>query len=320
MADMTFRRLGSSGLEVSVVGLGCNNFGMRIDQDATTKVVNAALDAGINLFDTADVYGGNGTSEEYLGVALKGRRDEAIVATKFASPMGKGPNRAGGSRAWVTQALDDSLRRLGTDYIDLYQQHRPDASTPIEETLSALDDAVRAGKVRYLGSSNFAGWQIADADWTSRTNSVNRFVSAQNEYSLLSRNVERDVIPACERFGQGMLPFFPLASGMLTGKYRRNEAAPEGTRLSNPGFAGRQLSDANFDVVEGLEAFAADRGLTLLQVAMGGLAAQPTVASVIAGATKPEQVAANAEAGTWVPTADDLAEINRLAPSRAPRR
>jgi aryl-alcohol dehydrogenase-like predicted oxidoreductase len=315
---MTFRRLGSSGLEVSVVGLGCNNFGMRIDQEASTKVVHAALDAGINLFDTADVYGGS-ASEEYLGVALKGRRDEAIIGTKFASPMGKGPNRSGASRAWITKALDDSLRRLGTDYIDLYQQHRPDASTPIEETLAALDDAVRAGKVRYLGSSNFTGWQIADADWTARTGGLNRFISAQNEYSLLSRNVEREVIPACERFGQGMLPFFPLASGMLTGKYRRGEAAPEGTRLSTPGFAGRTLSDANFDVVEGLEAFAGQRGLTVLQVAMGGLAAQPTVASVIAGATRPEQVAANAEAGSWVPTAEERAEINHIAPARAPR-
>ncbi len=320
MADMAFRRLGSSGLEVSVVGIGCNNFGGRMDQAAATKVVHAALDAGINLFDTADVYGGNGASEELLGVALKGRRDEAVIATKFASPMGKGPNRSGGSRVWITKALDDSLRRLGTDHIDLYQQHRPDPSTAIEETLAALDDAVRAGKVRYLGSSNFTGWQIADADWTARSDNLNRFVSAQNEYSLLSRNIEREVIPACERFGQGMLPFFPLASGMLTGKYRRGEAPPEGTRLSNPGFGGRQLSDANFDVVEALTAFATERGLSLLQVAMGGLAAQPTVASVIAGATRPEKVVANAEAGTWIPTPEELAEIDRIAPSRLPRR
>jgi aryl-alcohol dehydrogenase-like predicted oxidoreductase len=320
MADMAFRRLGSSGLEVSVVGIGCNNFGGRMDQAAATKVVHAALDAGINLFDTADVYGGNGASEELLGEALKGRRDEAVIATKFASPMGKGPNRSGGSRVWITKALDDSLRRLGTDYIDLYQQHRPDPATPIEETLAALDDAVRAGKVRYLGSSNFTGWQIADADWTARAEHLNRFVSAQNEYSLLSRNVEREVIPACARFGQGMLPFFPLASGMLTGKYRRGEAPPEGTRLANPGFGGRQLSDANFDVVEALTDFATERGLSLLQVAMGGLAAQPTVASVIAGATRPEQVVANAEAGSWVPTPEELAEIDRIAPSRLPRR
>jgi aryl-alcohol dehydrogenase-like predicted oxidoreductase len=316
VTESRYRSLGSSGLQVSVVGLGTNNFGSRMDQDAATRVVHAALDAGMNLFDTADSYGGEGRSEVFLGKALQGRRDEAVIATKFASPMGRGPNERGASRGWITKALDASLRRLGTDHIDLYQQHRPDPRTPIEETLAALDDAVRAGKVRYLGSSNFSGWQIADADWTARSNGLSRFVSAQNEYSLLQRGVEREVIPACRRFGQGMLPFFPLASGLLTGKYRRGEAAPEGTRLAGGGgsFFSRFLDDANFDKVEALATFAAERGVSLLQVAMGALAAQPAVASVIAGATSPEQVAANVEAGNWEPTPEDLAEIDRIVP------
>jgi aryl-alcohol dehydrogenase-like predicted oxidoreductase len=319
MTDMRFRHLGKSGLEVSVVGLGCNNFGGRLDAAGSERVVHAALDQGITLFDTADVYG-QGESERILGAALKGRRDQAIIATKFASPMGEGPYCQGGSRRYIRQAVEASLQRLDTDYIDLYQMHRPDPRTPLEETLSTLDDLIHEGKVRYVGSSNFAGWQIADADWIARVNHWVPFVSAQNEYSLLNRTVERELIPACERFGVGMLPFFPLAAGMLTGKYRRGEAPPSGTRLARSPRADRFLNDANFEVVERLEQFAAERGVTLLQLAISGLAAQPQVASVIAGATTPEQVAANVQAGLWEPSPDDLAEIDRLAPSQRGRR
>jgi aryl-alcohol dehydrogenase-like predicted oxidoreductase len=223
---MEQRRLGTSGLKVSAIGLGCNNFGMRISIEETQTVVDAALDNGITFFDTADVYGGT-KSEEFLGAALKGKRDKAVVATKFA--MGE---NAGGSRRYIVSAVEASLKRLGTDRIDLYQMHRPDPETPIDETLRALDDLVRDGKVLYLGNSNFSGWQIADADWTSKTQGLERFVSAQNNYSLLERNVEREVLPACEQFGLGFLPFFPLASGLLSGKYSRGEAPPEGTRLA----------------------------------------------------------------------------------------
>jgi len=317
MTDMHYRQLGNSGLKVSVVGLGCNNFGRRIDRAGTARVVDAAIDEGINLFDTADVYS-DGESEEFLGAAIKNRRDRVIVATKFRSRMGEGPNDSGGSRGYIYRAIEGSLRRLQTDYLDLYQMHSPDADTPIEETLSTLNDLVREGEVRYLGSSNFAGWQLADADWVARVNHWVPFVSAQNHYSLVERGVERDVIPACERFKLGMLPFFPLASGLLTGKYRRGEAAPEGTRLAGNPRADRFLNDTAFDAVEGLERFGQERGVSLLQIAIGGLAAQPQVASVIAGATRAEQVTANAKAGTWVPSAEELAEINRLAPSERP--
>ncbi|MGI8968131.1 MAG: aldo/keto reductase [Chloroflexota bacterium] len=313
MTDMQFRRLGDSGLKVSVVGLGCNNFGRRLDRQATARVVDAAIDCGIKLFDTADVYG-SGESEEYLGAAVGERRDQVIIATKFRSPMGDGPYAQGGSRRYILEAVDASLRRLGTDYIDLYQMHSPDPETPIEETLSTLNDLVHDGKVRYIGSSNFDGWQIADAAWTARLNHWTPFIAAQNHYSLLEREVEREVIPACERFGVGMLPYFPLASGMLTGKYRRGQPAPEGTRLAGSPSAGRWMRDDVFDTIEGLERFAQDHGISLLDVAIGGLAAQPAVASVIAGATKVEQIEANVQAGNWVPSKDELAEINRIAP------
>lgn len=315
MTDMHYRTLGNSGLQVSVVGLGCNNFGRRVDATQTETVVQTALNCGITLFDTADVYG-NGQSEEYLGKALGNRRHEAVIATKFRLPMGEGTYRQGGSRRYIRQAVEDSLQRLGTDYIDLYQMHAPDPRTPVEETLSALDDLVGEGKVLYIGSSNFSGWQIADAAWISRTGHLSAFVSAQNDYSLIDRSVEREVIPACERFGVGMLPYFPLASGLLTGKYHRNQSAPEGTRLAGSPAASRLLNDANFDIVEGLERFAQQRGISLLDVAIGGLAAQPAVASVIAGATKPEQIEANVRAGRWVPSPEDLAEIDRIAPTQ----
>jgi aryl-alcohol dehydrogenase-like predicted oxidoreductase len=307
VSEMSFRQLGSSGLNVSVVGVGCNNFGFKIDEEQTKAVVSAALDAGLNLFDTAASYG---ASEERLGKALGGRRAEVVIATKFPSPHEPTKHQPG-SRHHIVEACEGSLRRLGTDFIDLYQMHRPDPLTPIDETLRALDDLVQSGKVRYVGSSNFAGWQIADADWTSRTHGWVRMVSAQNSYSLVDRRIESDVIPACQRFGIGMLPYFPLASGLLTGKYKRGEEGPEGTRLGKGSpMANRFLTDRNFDKAEALEKVAAEVGVSLLHLAMGGLAAQPTVASVIAGATSPEQIEANVEAGTWTPSPEVLAAID----------
>ncbi|HXZ84429.1 MAG TPA: aldo/keto reductase [Myxococcota bacterium] len=309
---MESKPLGRSGLRVSVVGLGCNNFGQRCDQAQTRAVVAKALDLGVTLFDTADVYGGGGVSEEYLGKALENRRRDVIVATKFGMPMGEGPLRRGGSRRWVMQAAEDSLRRLGTDTIDLYQIHFPDAGTPIEETLRALDDLVRQGKVRYVGCSNFAGWQVVEAAWTARSAGLAQFVSAQNFYNLLERNVERELVPACNAYGLGVLPYFPLASGLLTGKYQRGAAAPEGTRLSTPRFKGA-LSDRNFDKVEKLAAFAAEAGHSLLELAIGWLASQPHVPSVIAGATRPEQVEANVRAAEWKLSAAELAKASEVA-------
>ena len=304
---MEQRRLGNSGLFVSEVGLGCNNFGGRVDEAGTRDVVHAALDAGIDFFDTADMYGGS-LSEEYLGRALAGRRDDVILATKFGFGMGDGPHRRGASRRYIVRALEASLRRLGTEYIDLYQIHFPDPHTPIDETLRALDDAVRAGKVRYIGCSNFAGWQIADADWTAARDRLNPFVSAQNLMSLLERDVLREVIPACERFGLGMLPYFPLASGLLTGKYRRGEAPPEGTRLGGAR-AARSLSERNFDRVEALAGFAEERGRSLLELAIGWLLSFPVVSSVIAGATSAEQVRANVRASSMRLDAGEMKEV-----------
>ncbi|HEX4740014.1 MAG TPA: aldo/keto reductase [Caulobacteraceae bacterium] len=309
---MEYRRLGHSGLKVSAVGLGCNNFGMRMDQAGTTAVVHACLDAGVTFFDTADVYGGS-KSEVMLGEALKGKRHEVVLATKFASPMGQGPDQRGGSRRYVMNAVEASLKRLGADYIDLYQMHRPDPDTPVEETLMALDDLVRQGKVRYLGNSNFAGWQVADADWTAREGRLNRFVSAQNNYSLLERRVEFEVLPSCERFGLGFLPFFPLASGLLTGKYRRGEAPPEGTRLAAFGARAQSaMTDEAFDRLDRLSGWAAERGKSLLDLAFAWLLGHEVVSSVIAGATKPEQVKANAAAGSWTLTPAEVSEVTAL--------
>lgn len=317
---MTYRRLGDSGLVVSVVGIGCNNFGRKLDADGTRAVVDAALDVGINFFDTADIYGEpHGTSEEQLGAALKGRRDEVVLATKFGMSMAGGNGRdfgVRGSRRYVIRAVEASLRRLDTDYIDLYQFHEPDPGTPIDETLSVLDDLVHAGKVRYLGNSNFAGWQIADADWTAKDRGFTRFVSAQNHYSLLNRDAEIEVLPACDRFGLGMLPFFPLANGLLTGKYKRGEAPPAGSRLAGGGRYAQRLAAADWDTIEAIEAYAAERDVTMLQVAIGGLAAQPAVTSVIAGATTPEQVRANAEAGSWQPSDADLKALREVLDRR----
>ncbi|MDQ6849609.1 MAG: aldo/keto reductase [Actinomycetota bacterium] len=311
---MDFRRLGSSGLVVSVVGLGTNNLGMKLDLDASREVVHAALGEGITLFDTSDSYG---MSEERLGEILQGKRDDIVLATKFGSDARARGNDNGedwgarGSRRYIKRAVESSLRRLRTDWIDLYQLHRPDEATPIEETLSALDDLVREGKVRYLGSSNFAGWQVAEAEWTARTRGLEHFVSAQNEYNWLERDIEDDLVPALEHYGIGLLPFFPLASGLLTGKYHRGEAAPEGSRIQSWGRESALTDDA-FDVIEKLAAFASERDITLLDVAIGGLAAQPAVASVIAGATSPEQVTSNVAAGLWQPTVSDLATLDEL--------
>jgi aryl-alcohol dehydrogenase-like predicted oxidoreductase len=316
---MRYRRLGTSGLAVSVVGLGCNNFGRRISPEQAASVVDAAIDCGITLFDTADIYGDPpGTSEEVLGAALaaNGRRDDIVIATKFGNPMRgvNGPDwDARGSRRYIYRAVEASLRRLRTDHLDLYQMHVPDPDTPIEETLAALDDLVHAGKVRYVGSSQFAGWQIADAEWSARSRGLTPFISAQNEYSLIRRSVEQEVVPACTRFGIGLLPFFPLASGLLTGKYRRDKPAVAGTRLAENQWAS-WFARAPWDEIEAMQAYAEARGLSLLDIAIGGLAAQPRVGSVIAGATTPDQVRANAAAGLWQPTPEELAELNALAP------
>ncbi len=308
---MEHRNLGRSGLSVSVVGIGCNNFGRRCDQEATTKVVNQALDAGINLFDTADVYGPLGMSEEYLGKALGARRQDIVLASKFGMKMGDG--KQGASRRYIMKAVEDSLRRLGTDYIDLYQVHAPDPRTPIDETLRALDDLVTQGKVRYIGHSNFAGWQAAEAHFVAQREHLAPFISAQNEYSLLNRSVEAELVPACNAYGLGILPYFPLASGFLTGKYRRGEPIPEGTRMALMGpMASRTMTDRNWDMLEKLEAFATARGHSMLELAIGWLASQKHVASVIAGATKPEQVEANAKAGDWKLTAEELAEVDGI--------
>jgi aryl-alcohol dehydrogenase-like predicted oxidoreductase len=300
--------LGEGGPEVTVVGLGCNNFGGRLGLEDTRAVVESALDEGITLFDTADVYGNGGGSEELLGRILEGRRDRVVLATKFGMDMGDGSVERG-SRAYVRKAIEASLTRLRTDHVDLYQYHRPDGVTPFEETFGALDELVREGKVRHVGHSNLEARQVEEVDELTRRLGLSRPVSAQNQYSLLRREAERGLLPTCARLGLGVLPYFPLASGLLTGKYRRGEPRPEGTRLS-----GRDevFTDETYGRIEALEGFAESRGLTLLDVAVGGLLAQPAVASVIAGATKPEQVRANVAAGAWEPSGDDLASLAAL--------
>ena len=315
---MRYRPLGDSGLMVSVTGLGCNNAGRRLDLEAARAVINAALESGITLLDTSDSYGGGGGSEELLGEVLAGRRDEVVLATKFGHQdfdMGYGPAAgAKGGRGYIRRAVERSLRRLRTDYLDLYQIHTPDPVTPIAETLAALGELVAEGKVRYLGNSNFTGWQIADAAHVARAAGLVPFVSAQNHWSLLERGAEAEVVPAARHFGLGVLPYFPLANGLLTGKVRRGQAPPPGSRLAGrPGY----LTESKLDRVEALISWAAGRGLSVLDVAVGALAAQPGCASVIAGATSPEQVKANAAAGDWIPTAADLAELNQIVPPPA---
>jgi aryl-alcohol dehydrogenase-like predicted oxidoreductase len=307
---METRKIGS--LEVSLVGLGCNNFGMRIDDDASARVVDAAIDAGITFFDTADIYGAT-RSEEFLGRALAGRRNAVVVATKFG--MRVDAERQGASPAYVRRAVDDSLRRLGTDRIDLYQLHQPDPAVPIAETLGALDDLVRAGKVREIGCSNFSAAQLREAQAATRPGAAS-FVSVQNELSLLNREAEREVLPACEQLGLAFLPYFPLASGLLTGKYARGEAVPDGTRLSLSWAASRFLTDERLATVEALAAWAGSRDRSVLELAMSWLASYRVVSSVIAGATTPEQVRANATAAGWPLTAADLAEIDAIVRNR----
>jgi len=308
-----YRNLGDSGLKISLAGLGCNNFGMRCDPEQSRAVVHRALDEGVTFFDTADIYGNRGGSEESLGKALGKRRREVVVATKFGMPMGAGPYDRGASRRYLMAAAEASLRRLDTDYLDLYQLHQPDPDTPQEETLAALDDLVRAGKVRYLGNSNFSGWQVADADWISRTRSFARYVSAQNQYNLLDRRIERDLLPACQKFGLGMLPYFPLASGFLTGKYRRGAEPPEGTRLAvmQP-IAKQVMTEQNFATLERLEEFARGRGHTLVELATSWLACQPVVSSVISGATRPEQVTENVKACGWKLTDEERKQVDAI--------
>jgi len=302
---MRTRFLGNGGPEVSVVGLGTNNFGRRCDYEQTLAVIDAALEAGVTLFDTADIYG-QGMSEEYIGRALEGRRDRVLIATKFGSEMDERPEERPGNPDYVNWAVDGSLRRLRTDVIDVYQMHQPDPLTPIEETLGALNDLVHEGKVRWIGSSNFSAEQIDAAEEVARGAGFHRFVSVQNEYSFVEREAEDEVLATCETLGIGFLPYFPLASGLLTGKYRRGEVASEG-RL-----AGREIPAEQWDRVEALQRLAGERGASLLEVAIGGLLAMPPVTCVIAGATTPEQVRANAAAGAWEPTADDVEELRAL--------
>jgi aryl-alcohol dehydrogenase-like predicted oxidoreductase len=305
------RRIGD--LKVSIVGIGCNNFGRRLDRAGTEAVVHAAMEAGINFFDTADIYG-DGVSEEYLSKALGSRRDEAIIATKFGAEMAGDPSRSGASPRWIERAVEDSLRRLETDRIDLYQLHRPDENTPIEDTLDALDRLISVGKVRQIGCSNYSETEIEKALATSHERGLARFVSVQNEYSLLHREPEHGVTDACLRNGLALLPYFPLASGMLTGKYSRGEEAPAGSRLAgmSASRAERFANERNFEHVEQLETFAKERGHTILELAISWLVAQPAVASVIAGATSPEQVWANVEAAKWQLLDKDLTEIDRI--------
>ena len=312
---MRYQSLGSSGLLVSVVGLGCNNFGRRLDVDGTRAVVDAAIDAGITLFDTADIYGGDGASEALLGEVLGARRDQIVLATKFGHrkvDMGYGPAAgAKGGRAYIKRAVTESLRRLRADYIDLYQVHTPDPVTPIDETITALDELVTEGKIRYAGHSNFSGWMLADAEHVARELGRTRFISAQNHWSWLDRGAEAEVVPAARRFGVGVLPYYPLANGLLTGKVRRGQEIPRGTRLAD-----RQgyITEEKLDRVEALISWARAQGASLLDVAIGGPAAIPGCASVIAGAMSPEQVKANAQAGDWIPSAGQLAALNSIVP------
>ncbi|MBN8971742.1 MAG: aldo/keto reductase [Rhizobiales bacterium] len=310
---MQIRNLGGSGLRVSAVGLGCNNFGQRTDLETSRKVIHKAIDLGVTLFDTADIYAGRGGSETVLGEVLGPRRKDIVLATKYAKPMSDDGAKQGASRRYIMTAVEDSLRRLKTDYIDLYQQHDCDPLTPIEETLRALDDLVRQGKVRYVGNSNFPAWRIVEAELVGRAANTVRFVSCQDEYSLLVRGIEKDLLPAAQHYNLGLLPFFPLASGLLTGKYQRGATAPDDTRFAKmPALRDRYVTPRNEDIVEKLEAFAKARGHTMLELAFSWLAARPQVSSVIAGATRVEQIEANVKAIDWALTPDELAEIDRI--------
>ena len=313
---MELRNLGRSGLLVSVVGLGCNNFGGRSGFEDSQAVVHKALDLGITLFDTADMYGNRGGSEDYLGRILGPRRKDIVLATKFGMAMGDSPEQRGASRRYIMAAVEASLKRLRTDWIDLYQLHQPDPRTPIEETLRALDDLVRQGKLRYIGCSNLPAWQVVEAQWTARHHNLAAFISAQDEYSLLERRIERELLPALRAYGLGLLPYYPLAGGLLTGKYRRGAPPPADTRMAkNSAYAQRVMTEANLDAVDRLAAFARERGRTPLDLAFSWLASQPAVASVIAGASRPEQVEENVRAAGWALSPEELDEIDSLAPA-----
>ena len=311
---MEYRNLGSSGLRVSLVGLGCNNFGMRLDLEQTRAVVDRAFDLGITLFDTADMYGGRGGSETQLGKILGHRRKDIVLASKFGMAMSDDGTKIGASRRYIMSAVEDSLRRLKTDWIDLYQLHQPDPLTPLDETMQALDDLVTQGKIRYIGCSNLPSWQVVESQWISKSMGLNRFVSCQDEYNILNRNVEAELIPAMQKYGCGLLPYFPLASGLLTGKYKRTEM-PEGARLTDmPTFANRiYLTDENFDIVDNLHKFANKTGHSILELAFGWMASRPATASIIAGATKPEQIDANVAAVNWVLSQSEIDEVNKIS-------
>ena len=311
---MEYRNLGSSGLRVSLVGLGCNNFGMRLDLEQTRAVVDRAFDLGITLFDTADMYGGRGGSETQLGKILGHRRKDIVLASKFGMAMSDDGTKIGASRRYIMSAVEESLRRLKTDWIDLYQLHQPDPLTPLDETMQALDDLVTQGKIRYIGCSNLPSWQVVESQWISKSLGLNRFVSCQDEYNILNRNVEAELIPAMQKYGCGLLPYFPLASGLLTGKYKRTEM-PEGARLTDmPTFANRiYLTDENFDIVDNLNKFAHKTGHSILELAFGWMASRPTTASIIAGATKPEQIDANVAAVNWVLSQSEIDEVDKIS-------
>ncbi|HEV7409346.1 MAG TPA: aldo/keto reductase [Bradyrhizobium sp.] len=310
---MQIRNLGGSGLRVSAVGLGCNNFGQRTDLETSRKVIHKAIDLGVTLFDTADIYAGIGGSETVLGQVLGDRRKDIVLATKFSKAMAKDGSKQGASRRYIMSAVEASLTRMKTDYIDLYQQHDYDPLTPIEETLAALDDLVRQGKVRYIGNSNFPAWRIAEAEFVARAMNVNRFISCQDEYSLVVRGIEKDLLPAAQQYNLGLLPFFPLASGLLTGKYKRGAPVPDDTRFAKaPGLRDLYATERNEDIVEKLQAFVKARGHTMLELAFSWLASRPQVSSVIAGATRVEQIEANVKAIGWTLSAEDLAEIDKI--------
>ena len=309
---MKSRHLGKSGLRVSQIGLGCNVFGT-MEQERAKAVIHKAIDSGITFFDTADVYGGRGKSEEQIGSILGDRRKEIVLATKFAAPMDDAGHKRGGSRYYIMQAVEDSLRRLKTDYIDLYQMHQFDPRTPLEETLHAADDLVRQGKIRYFGVSNHPAFRVAESHFISQHQHIAPVVSTQNGYSLLNRAIEADIMPMAEAYGIGVIPYSPLAGGLLSGKYRQGETAPEGTRLSRAAYASRVMTDRNMDKMEKLRVFAAERGKTLLDIAFGWLLSRPQISSVIAGATQPEQIEQNAAAGDYLMSEDEVKEVEKIA-------
>lgn len=310
---MEYRRFGNSGMKVSALGLGTNTFGTFADEQTAAAIIDRAIEVGVNFIDTADIYGKRGRSEEYIGKALKGKRDKVIILSKFGMVMGDGPNEKGGSRYHVMRAVEASLRRLQTDYLDVYLLHRPDPDTPIEETLRALTDLVQAGKVRYIGCSNFAAWQLCDALWTSRLHNLPSFVAVESQYNVFERHIEYDLVPCCERYGVGVIPWAPLAGGVLTGKYRKGEAPPPGTRLAGPTYgSSHQIKEENWSKLPQLESFARDRGHTMAELALAWLLAHPFIPTVIAGARKPEQVESNARAVEWKLTEAELAELNGI--------